>query len=281
MDRVGKKLLMKVATIAALLMLACASALAQAQCASNEHQTIGADGHTSCTTGSVPTHNHAATDINSGTLPAAQMPALTGDVTTSAGAVATTIGASAVTSSKHALGAAGGQANATVVTATNPSAVANLMAFTITGGALNTTNKTILVKGSGSYTTASAQTPTLKLDVVLCTVSGCGSGTVITLGTFTSAATTASVTNTWHLECLVGTAATGATGTLESQCESSIQLGATGGVLTPERRTTANTAASSGIDLTGTVYLTFRATLSSSNASNNVKQRLGVWIPAS
>lgn len=37
------------------------------------------------------THSHAATDITSGTLPAARMPALTGDVTTSAGAVASTL----------------------------------------------------------------------------------------------------------------------------------------------------------------------------------------------
>lgn len=42
----------------------------------------------------------AAGNISSGTLPAGRMPALTGDVTTSAGAVATTIGSSAVTYSK-------------------------------------------------------------------------------------------------------------------------------------------------------------------------------------
>jgi hypothetical protein len=88
--RVGKKLLVKLATFVALLVLACASALAQAQCLSTEHQSIGADGHTTCTTGNVPTHNHAGADINSGTVPAAQMPAHTGDCTSSAGSMAMT-----------------------------------------------------------------------------------------------------------------------------------------------------------------------------------------------
>lgn len=36
-------------------------------------------------------HNHSAADLTSGTLAAARMPALTGDITTSAGAVATTL----------------------------------------------------------------------------------------------------------------------------------------------------------------------------------------------
>ena len=39
----------------------------------------------------LPSHSHAATDISSGTIAAARMPALTGDCTTSAGAVATTV----------------------------------------------------------------------------------------------------------------------------------------------------------------------------------------------
>lgn len=45
-------------------------------------------------------HTHSASDITSGTLAAAQMPALTGDVTTSAGAVATAIANNAVTLAK-------------------------------------------------------------------------------------------------------------------------------------------------------------------------------------
>lgn len=47
----------------------------------------------------------SAGDLSSGTLPTARMPALTGDVTTAAGAVATTIANSAVTDAKVAAGA--------------------------------------------------------------------------------------------------------------------------------------------------------------------------------
>jgi hypothetical protein len=67
-----------------------------------------------------------AADITSGTLPAAQMPALTGDVTTVAGAVATTIAPNAVTNAKAAQMAAytikgnatGATANATDIDVT-------------------------------------------------------------------------------------------------------------------------------------------------------------------
>jgi len=47
-----------------------------------------------------PAHTHAASDITSGTLDAARMPALTGAITTSAGSVATTLTAKAVTLAK-------------------------------------------------------------------------------------------------------------------------------------------------------------------------------------
>jgi hypothetical protein len=89
------------------------------------------------------------------------------------------------------------------------------MAFTLKPGALNTVNKMLKVEGAGIYTTQSAQTPTLTFKVKLCTVSGCGSGTVITACSWTTAATTASVTNSWYIDyCKIGTISTGATGTV-------------------------------------------------------------------
>jgi hypothetical protein len=47
-------------------------------------------------------HNHIATEITSGTLPTARMPALTGDVTSTVNTVATTIANDAVTNTKLA-----------------------------------------------------------------------------------------------------------------------------------------------------------------------------------
>lgn len=47
----------------------------------------------------------SASNLNSGTLPAGRMPALTGDVTTSAGAVATTLAAGVVTNAKFSASA--------------------------------------------------------------------------------------------------------------------------------------------------------------------------------
>ena len=68
----------------------------------------GADVTTALTyTPSAPGHTHAAADITSGTLAAARMPAYTGDVTTTAGAVANTIAAGAVTYAKMQNSAAG------------------------------------------------------------------------------------------------------------------------------------------------------------------------------
>ena len=64
------------------------------------HFAVAAHGHliadiqglqTSLDAKAALSHTHAATDITSGTIAAARMPALTGDATTSAGAVATTV----------------------------------------------------------------------------------------------------------------------------------------------------------------------------------------------
>lgn len=161
-----------------------------------------------------------------------------------------------------------------VTTATNPSAEAQLKQLTVPAGMLNVLSRKVTVHGSGRYTTAAAQTPTIRTRVYLCTVSGCGSGTVLTLADFTSAATTASTTNSWRIEGSIGTAATGATGTVETKWQLYTQLGAAAD-LTPETRLDQNNAVSSTINLTGVLYLRVTTLMSSANAGNSVSQRMG------
>jgi hypothetical protein len=67
----------------------------------------------------------SATDLTSGAVPAARMPALTGDVTTSAGAVATTIGANKVTVGMMA------QAATLTLLGNNTGGTANISALTV------------------------------------------------------------------------------------------------------------------------------------------------------
>lgn len=67
----------------------------------------------------------SATDLTSGAVPAARMPALTGDVTTSAGAVATTIGANKVTVGMLA------QAATLTLLGNNTGGTANISALTV------------------------------------------------------------------------------------------------------------------------------------------------------
>ncbi len=83
----------------------------------------------------------SASDLSAGTVPDARMPALTGDVTTSAGAVATTIANNAVTNAKAAQMAAhtykgnntGSTANAADITSTQLTADLNAFTSTLQG----------------------------------------------------------------------------------------------------------------------------------------------------
>ncbi len=80
-------------------------------------------------TASCSTDTTSATNITSGALPAGRMPALTGDVTTSAGAVATTIATGAVTLTKIATQAA----DTAVMNATGGSAAPTAVALPTSG----------------------------------------------------------------------------------------------------------------------------------------------------
>lgn len=141
----------------------------------------------------------------------------------------------------------------TIGTAATDTQVAEL---TVDSGFLNQANRVVTIRFGGNYTTVAAQTPTITVKLKLCTVSGCGSGTVVTLGTWgPSGATTASVTNSFGGNCDLATTATGATGTVILKNSTVFEvLGATAGT-TPTFVTDANTAVSSAIALNGQLFL--------------------------
>ena len=168
----------------------------------------------------------------------------------------------------------------TPVTATaNSTSDQQLMELSMAAGYFNSATQPFLFNGAGVYSTPVAQTPTLTFKVKLCTVSGCGSGTAVTLVSIVSTATLASVTNNnWDLSFMGYTATTGATGNLEIHGPVSVDLGA----LT----TTAdsifvdtNTAVSSNIDLTAALFVDFTVTTSTGSASNAITQRAGGVMP--
>ena len=155
--------------------------------------------------------------------------------------------------------------NVTPVTATNPSAAADLMTMTLPAGFANILGKTLYVWGSGNYTTAGGQTPTFRLRLLL--------GGVAILS-FTSSATTASVTKTWNAEGFITTSLVGSSGTVEAHGIFNVELGAgAAGSVAESSFNDAVVAASSAIDLTAADVLKMDCLFSSSNASNSIVQR--------
>lgn len=126
--------------------------------------------------------------------------------------------------------------------------------LSLPAGYLNTANKAFRIEARGIYTTAGI-TPTLTHKVKLCTVSGCGSGTVLVLyAAPATGATTSGASNTWIVQGALGTISTGGTGTVMLHADACTVLGASGGTAcTPT--IDPNTAASSTIDLTAALFL--------------------------
>lgn len=170
----------------------------------------------------------------------------------------------------------------TPVTATaNTTSDQALMELSLSAGYFNSIRQPFIFNAAGVYTTPAAQTPTLNFKIKLCTVSGCGSGTVITLASITSTATLASVTNNnWHMLITAYTAATGATGNFEVHGPLIVDLG----TLTTSADSVfvdTNTAVSSNIDLTAALFVDFTVATSTGSASNAITQRVGSVMPDS
>lgn len=154
-----------------------------------------------------------------------------------------------------------------------------MMELSLSAGQLNTLNQAFEFVASGVYTLPAAQTPQITFKIKLCTVSGCGSGTVVTLVSIQTTAATASVTNNnWGLRAISLTHTTGATGNLEIHGPVTVDLGALTTTADSVFQDT-NTAVSSNIDLTAALFVDFTVAFSSASASNVATQRLGACLP--
>lgn len=174
------------------------------------------------------------------------------------------------------------------VTSTSPVTVSansvvdqQLMELSLTAGYLNSLGRPFDFFGAGVYTTQAGQTPTLEFKIKLCTVSGCGSGTVVSLVDITTTATTANSPNvSWNLRTVGTTNATGATGNLEVHGNLTADLGnlisASDTIFTD-----TNTAVSSNIDLTAALFVDFTVKFSTQPGTpfNACTQREGVVSP--
>lgn len=163
---------------------------------------------------------------------------------------------------------------------TNSTSDQQLIELSLGAGYFNSSKQPFLFDGAGVYTTQTAQTPTITLKIKLCTVSGCGSGTVVTLISIVSTATIAAVTNNnWNLAILGYTATTGATGNLEIHGPLAVDLGA----LTTTADSVfvdTNTAVSGNIDLTAALFVDFTIAFSTNAVTaNTFTQRSGGVMP--
>ena len=182
----------------------------------------------------------------------------------------------------------GGGLTGTSVTSTTPvTANANstadqqMMELSVGAGYFNSAKQPFQFTGAGVYTTQTLQTPTLTFKVKLCTVSGCGSGTAVTLASIVSTVTLAGNTNNnWSFSFLGVTATAGATGNLEVHGPLTVDLGATTATADAVFGDT-NTAVSSNIDLTAALFVDFTVTFSTQPTTpfNASTQRLGAVMP--
>lgn len=157
-----------------------------------------------------------------------------------------------------------------------------LQEISIPAALLNTLAQPYLAHNSGIFTIALAQTPTLTFKAKLCTVSGCGSGVVVTLATITTTATVAATNNIWNLNLKLATTATGASGTIltHGQPGLSIDIGAVS-TIAGTLFIDTNTASSSAINLAGVLFLDFTVSTSVGNAGNSFTSQISTIEPAS
>lgn len=160
-------------------------------------------------------------------------------------------------------------ATATAITTANFTVLAGPGANQkISAGMLNQLGKTVHIHYSGLYTTAAASL--LNAEVSLCTVNGCGSGTVVSpVGCVITTTNQANVlaNGQFDVNCDFTTSAIGSAGTVMATSVGNFQLGtATSGALSPFAHLA--TGVSTAIDLTVDQFVAVQFKFTTSNAGN-------------
>ena len=163
---------------------------------------------------------------------------------------------------------------APVTVAANVTTDQLLMSCTLSANLLNVVGRTLKVTTASIYSTPAASVSQMTEKIKLCTVSGCGSGTVVTLVSIQSSAlgTIAVTNNAIQLPVFFTTQTAGASSTYEAHGCLNIDLNASiSGADTVFCDT--NTAVSAAIDSTAQLFLQVTGAFSTASASNSWSER--------
>lgn len=150
----------------------------------------------------------------------------------------------------------------------------NLMVCTIPAGTLNSVGKTLRIYVAGLYSTPAASTSTVTVKAKLCTVSGCGAGTVITPINIVSAALggITATNDPFNLAANSTTQTAGAASAYEAHGNLTIDISAL--TSAAEAVYADNNMATVGtIDSTAQVFLQITIAFSNASASNSATER--------
>jgi hypothetical protein len=174
----------------------------------------------------------------------------------------------------------------TLATVTNPTINTDtqLTELSLPAGYLNTLGQGYLIRAGGLYNNTVATSPAITITAKLCTVSGCGSGTVVSLGAIASGASSATATTnaSWGYDLYVITKTTGATGNVLAKGDPGLTIGLSNVITAADSvYMDPNTATSGNIDLTAALFLDFTVAQSVAGASNVYKQLSAMIAPQS
>lgn len=190
-------------------------------------------------------------------------------------------GTTGATGPTGAVGVSSAAGNTTPVTANaNTTSDQALMEISLAAGILNNLSLPYYIDGSGLFTIQTLQTPTLTFKAKLCTISGCGSGTVVTLATVTTGATVAATNNPWNLHFIAQPTLAGASGTVLTSGFIAIDTGASSALAETVYNVPSPTT-TSAINLTAALFVDFTVSSSTQPTTpfNSFTQQLADVTP--